>query len=375
MWKRPVRRFGEFEQQYAEGLITRGEKYNKVIDAWAKCTDKIADAMMDEISKKRNTIRRPSVSLSRTPIYMMSHSGARGSPTQMRQLGAMRGLMAKPSGEIIETPITSNFKEGLTVLEYFNSTHGARKGLADTALKTANSGYLTRRLVDVAQDCIVREIDCGTENGITMEAVVQGGEIVVPLSARLFSAEHRLKRLFILKRATRLPASAMRLTNRKSEDIEGTGHSNHSRAFGSDLRFKKWRLRPCAMAATSRAALRLISAKRLALSRRSRLASRARSSPCGRSTLAALRRLAIRLTLKPAMKARSSLKAATLSKTTAGDTMVMGRNTLVKIIGTDGKEHASYKVSYGAKLRVDDGANGDTRPTASRTGILTRFQF
>src|SRR5690606_9765812 len=118
-------------------------------------------------------------------IYMMSHSGARGSPAQMKQLAGMRGLMAKPSGEIIETPIISNFKEGLTVLEYFNSTHGARKGLADTARKTANSGYLTRRLVDVAQDCIIREFDCGTENGITLDAVVQSGETVVTLSQRI----------------------------------------------------------------------------------------------------------------------------------------------------------------------------------------------
>ena len=157
----------DYEQQYADGFITRGEKYNKVVDAWAKCTDKIADEMMKEISRKRidkETGREMEIN----SVYMMSHSGARGSPAQMKQLAGMRGLMAKPSGEIIETPIISNFKEGLTVLEYFNSTHGARKGLADTALKTANSGYLTRRLVDVAQDCIVRSNDCGTENAITV---------------------------------------------------------------------------------------------------------------------------------------------------------------------------------------------------------------
>ena len=118
-------------------------------------------------------------------IYMMSHSGARGSPTQMKQLAGMRGLMAKPSGEIIESPIISNFKEGLTVLEYFNSTHGARKGLADTALKTANSGYLTRRLVDVAQDCIVNEDDCGTEDGLTVQAVVEAGQVVATLGMRI----------------------------------------------------------------------------------------------------------------------------------------------------------------------------------------------
>ncbi len=173
----------EFEQQYMDGLITQGEKYNKVVDTWAKCTDKVADAMMGEISATRKD--ENGRTMEPNSVYMMSHSGARGSPTQMRQLAAMRGLMAKPSGEIIETPITSNFKEGLTVLEYFNSTHGARKGLADTALKTANSGYLTRRLVDVAQDCIIKIIDCGTDTGITVEAVVDGGEVVSPLSERV----------------------------------------------------------------------------------------------------------------------------------------------------------------------------------------------
>ncbi|HCR65924.1 MAG TPA: DNA-directed RNA polymerase subunit beta', partial [Oceanicaulis sp.] len=151
---------GDYEQQYVDGLITKGEKYNKVVDAWAKCTDKVADAMYDEISKpvKDDDGRDGEVN----SVYMMAHSGARGSKNQMKQLAGMRGLMARPDGSIIETPIISNFKEGLTVLEYFNSTHGARKGLADTALKTANSGYLTRRLVDVAQDCIVTEFDCGT---------------------------------------------------------------------------------------------------------------------------------------------------------------------------------------------------------------------
>ena len=146
----------EFEQQYLDGLITAGERYNKVVDAWSRCTDEVAGAMMKEIQKQE--VGRPTNS-----VWMMSHSGARGSPAQMRQLAGMRGLMAKPSGEIIEQPIIANFKEGLSVLEYFNSTHGARKGLADTALKTANSGYLTRRLVDVAQDCIIVEQDCGTD--------------------------------------------------------------------------------------------------------------------------------------------------------------------------------------------------------------------
>ncbi|ALR21928.1 DNA-directed RNA polymerase subunit beta' [Sphingobium baderi] len=174
----------DYEQQYQDGLITQQEKYNKVIDAWSRCGDVVANAMMDEIRaqpKDPQTGRLAPIN----SIYMMAHSGARGSQAQMKQLAGMRGLMAKPSGEIIETPIISNFKEGLTVLEYFNSTHGARKGLADTALKTANSGYLTRRLVDVSQDCTIVEEDCGTEKALEMKAIVQGGSVIASLGERI----------------------------------------------------------------------------------------------------------------------------------------------------------------------------------------------
>jgi len=173
----------DYEQQYQDGLITQQEKYNKVIDAWSRCGDQVAAAMMDEIkAMPRGEDGRLGHINS---IYMMSHSGARGSPAQMKQLAGMRGLMAKPSGEIIETPIISNFKEGLTVLEYFNSTHGARKGLADTALKTANSGYLTRRLVDVSQDCVIVEVDCGTSKALEMKAIIQGGSTIASLGERV----------------------------------------------------------------------------------------------------------------------------------------------------------------------------------------------
>jgi len=173
----------DYEQQYQDGLITQQEKYNKVIDAWSRCGDQVAAAMMKEIQavKKLPDGREAPIN----SIYMMAHSGARGSQAQIKQLAGMRGLMAKPSGEIIETPIISNFKEGLTVLEYFNSTHGARKGLADTALKTANSGYLTRRLVDVSQDCTVVEIDCGTDRALEMKAIVQGGATIASLGERI----------------------------------------------------------------------------------------------------------------------------------------------------------------------------------------------
>ncbi|MDX1590060.1 MAG: DNA-directed RNA polymerase subunit beta', partial [Oleiphilaceae bacterium] len=185
----------EIESQFASGLLTQGEKYNKVIDIWARANDKVSKAMMDRLSKEAviddqgNDVMdengEPVMQESFNSVYIMADSGARGSPAQIRQLAGMRGLMAKPDGSIIETPITANFREGLNVLQYFISTHGARKGLADTALKTANSGYLTRRLVDVSQDLVVTEVDCGTDDGILMTPLVEGGDVVVPLGDRV----------------------------------------------------------------------------------------------------------------------------------------------------------------------------------------------
>ena len=186
---------GKIGQQYTEGLITQGEKYNKVVDIWAKATDDVANEMMSamkspaieekSVTQSNSEEAGPSVQETLNPIFMMADSGARGSKDQMRQLAGMRGLMAKPSGEIIETPITANFREGLSVLQYFISTHGARKGLADTALKTANSGYLTRRLADVAQDCAVVEEDCGTMLGVEVEPLMEGGEVIQELGERI----------------------------------------------------------------------------------------------------------------------------------------------------------------------------------------------
>ena len=175
------------EDQYVDGLITSGEKYNKVVDIWAQSTENVASEMMKEMAVERidSPDTGPTDVTSFNAVYMMSDSGARGSKDQMRQLAGMRGLMAKPSGEIIETPITSNFREGLTVLQYFISTHGARKGLADTALKTANSGYLTRRLVDVSQEAIITETDCGTIDGIWVESLLEGGEILQRVGERI----------------------------------------------------------------------------------------------------------------------------------------------------------------------------------------------
>jgi DNA-directed RNA polymerase subunit beta' len=177
----------EIEDQYRQGLVTNGERYNKVVDIWGRTGDKIAKAMMDELSVETvqdasgNAVQQESFN----SIYMMADSGARGSAAQIKQLAGMRGLMAKPDGSIIETPITSNFREGLTLLQYFISTHGARKGLADTALKTANSGYLTRRLVDVTQDLVVIEEDCGTTDGFVVKALLQGGDVIEPLRERI----------------------------------------------------------------------------------------------------------------------------------------------------------------------------------------------
>tara|TARA_B110000238_G_scaffold122157_1_gene132275 strand:- start:1826 stop:4606 length:2781 start_codon:yes stop_codon:yes gene_type:complete len=177
----------EIEAQFRDGLVTQGEKYNKVIDIWSRANELVASAMMDslKIDTVINAAGEEVEQESFNSVYMMADSGARGSAAQMRQLGGMRGLMAKPDGSIIETPITANFREGLSVQEYFISTHGARKGLADTALKTANSGYLTRRLVDVAQDLVVTEVDCGTEAGLTMLPVIDGGDVRVPLGDRI----------------------------------------------------------------------------------------------------------------------------------------------------------------------------------------------
>ena len=215
----------EIEEQYTEGLITDGERYNKVVDIWAQVSEQIAEEMMseigseelinDETGEKRKT---PSFN----PIYIMADSGARGSAQQIRQLAGMRGLMAKPSGEIIETPITTNFREGLSVLQYFISTHGARKGLADTALKTANSGYLTRRLVDVAQDCIIAEYDCGTIDGIELGALVEGGEIIEKLGDRILGRV-AVDDIFDPYTGEVLVASGDEITEEKVRAVEDAG--------------------------------------------------------------------------------------------------------------------------------------------------------
>ncbi len=207
------------KQQYAEGLITQGEKYNKVVDIWAKSTDDIADAMMAVMKNPGGPDASDDIL---NAVYMMADSGARGSKDQMRQLAGMRGLMAKPSGEIIETPITACFREGLTVLQYFISTHGARKGLADTALKTANSGYLTRRLADVAQDCTVMEDDCGTLMGVEVESLLEGGEVIQTLGERILGRVVQAPVIDPYKN-TLLADKGMELDEKLVEKIEAAG--------------------------------------------------------------------------------------------------------------------------------------------------------
>jgi DNA-directed RNA polymerase subunit beta' len=214
----------EIAQQYASGLVTSGERYNKVVDIWGKAGDEVSKVMMAQLAKQKTTDRDGNEvdQESFNSIYMMADSGARGSAAQIRQLAGMRGLMAKPDGSIIETPITANFREGLNVLQYFISTHGARKGLADTALKTANSGYLTRRLVDVTQDLVVNEDDCGTSNGTLMRAIVEGGEVIESLRDRILGRTTAEEVLHPETRAVLVKAGEM-LDEDTIEELEAAG--------------------------------------------------------------------------------------------------------------------------------------------------------
>ena len=233
----------EIQEQYSSGLVTNGERYNKVVDIWSRTNDQVAKAMMEKLGTdevtdtKGNKVRQKSFN----SIFMMADSGARGSAAQIRQLAGMRGLMAKPDGSIIETPITANFREGLNVLQYFISTHGARKGLADTALKTANSGYLTRRLVDVAQDLVVTEIDCGTVNGLSITPIVEGGDVVEGLGERVLG---RWSPKTWSWRHRRSAGQGRRADRRKAGQAAGKdGHRSGHGAFAHHLRNPLRRLR------------------------------------------------------------------------------------------------------------------------------------
>ncbi|MCW2316497.1 DNA-directed RNA polymerase subunit beta' [Rhodoblastus acidophilus] len=340
----------EYEQQYLDGLITQGEKYNKVVDAWGKCSAQLADEMMNGISSvKKDELGRDRPINS---IYMMAHSGARGSREQMRQLAAMRGLMAKPSGEIIESPIISNFKEGLTVLEYFNSTHGARKGLADTALKTANSGYLTRRLVDVAQDSIITKVDCGSTRGIRMRAIVDAGQVVAPLSIRILGR-----------------TAAEDLVDQEGHVIVKTGEM-----------IQEWHIEPITAAGIQEVTIRSVLTCEATNGVCAKCYGRdlARGTPVnmgeavGVIAAQSIGEPGTQLTMRTfhiggaAQIADSSfiessfdgevrIRNRHLARNSEGDLMVMARNVAVVVVGPDGTEKATHRVQYGSRLKVDEG--------------------
>ena len=340
----------EYEQQYNDGLITQGEKYNKVVDAWAKCSDKLAEEMMAGISAVRKDEHGRDMPIN--SIYMMSHSGARGSPTQMRQLAAMRGLMAKPSGEIIESPIISNFKEGLSVLEYFNSTHGARKGLADTALKTANSGYLTRRLVDVAQDSIITIPDCGSTSGIKMRAIIDAGTVVASLASRILgrtSAEP----LRDLDGKVIVPAGKM-IVEEDMPAINAAGiqevkirsvltcdatNGVCGACYGRDLA----RGTPVNMGE----AVGVIAAQSI-------------GEPGTQLTMRTFHiggaaQLADQSFIESNFDGEVKIRNRNLARNSNGDLMAMARNVAIVILDRSGAERVVHRVQYGARLKVDDG--------------------
>ena len=338
----------DFEQQYMDGLITQGEKYNKVVDAWSKCNDKVTDAMMNTISASSQD--ESGADIEPNSVYMMAHSGARGSVTQMKQLGGMRGLMAKPNGDIIETPIVSNFKEGLTVLEYFNSTHGARKGLSDTALKTANSGYLTRRLVDVAQDCIVRMRDCGTDNSITAETAVNDGEVVSSLAERVLgrvAAEDILKpgtdEVIVAKGGLidELIADAIDEAGLQSARIKSplTCEAEEgvcSQCYGRDL--------ARGTIVNIGEAVGIIAAQSI-------------GEPGTQLTMRTFHIGGVaqggqQSFLEASQDGVIAFENAQTLKNANGETLVMGRNMKLLILDEHGEERASHKLGYGSKLFV-----------------------
>jgi len=347
----------EYEQQYQDGLITQGEKYNKVVDAWAQCTDKVADEMMGIISSEDQGGDVNS-------IWMMAHSGARGSAAQMKQLAGMRGLMAKPSGEIIETPIIANFKEGLSVLEYFNSTHGARKGLADTALKTANSGYLTRRLVDVSQDCVIVEPDCGTQNGLTLKEVVDGGEIVSSLSERILGRTAAVDILDPMDDKKVIFPGGEIIDEEASLMIEEAGvqsvllrsvltcdtkHGVCGKCYGRDL----------ARGTTVNIgeAVGVIAAQSI-------------GEPGTQLTMRTFHiggtaQVAEQSSIEAAHDGDVKIENRNVVKNSSGHLIVMSRNCEVLVFDDHGRERARHRVPYGSRLIVDD---GDTIRRGERLG-------
>jgi DNA-directed RNA polymerase subunit beta' len=344
------------QEQYTEGLITDGERYNKVIDIWAQVTENIAGVMLKELGNEEvealSGEKKTTESLN--PIYIMADSGARGSAQQVRQLAGMRGLMAKPSGEIIETPITANFREGLTVLQYFISTHGARKGLADTALKTANAGYLTRRLVDVAQDVVIRENDCGTLDGIEVESLVEGGEIIESMRERILGR-----------------VALEEIRDPFSSDVIVKGNEEIDEALADrieDIGIDKVKIRSVLTCKSRQGVCALCYGRDLARGRLvivgeaiGIIAAQSIGEPGTQLTMRTFHiggtasRRAEQTTLECRIDGRVKFINLKSVKNREGNLIVMNRNGEIAVLDENGRERRRYSVIYGAKLRVKDG--------------------
>ncbi|HMC96306.1 MAG TPA: DNA-directed RNA polymerase subunit beta'', partial [Flavobacteriales bacterium] len=334
------------QQQYLDGAITNGERYNKVVEIWSSITEKVADEMFEVLKEqdKKGALN---------PIYVMADSGARGSKQQIRQLSGMRGLMAKPSGEIIETPITANFREGLTVLEYFISTHGARKGLADTALKTADSGYLTRRLVDVAQDVIVSEQDCGTVEGIYVGSIVESGEIIEPLRDRIVG----------------------RVSLEKIKDYEGNVIVDVNQEITEELAsaiqsagVERVKIRSVLTCESKRGVCIMCYGRNLASGRMVELgeavgviAAQSIGEPGTQLTMRTFHigGTASRVSEQSRLDAKNNGTVKFINiltvKAKSGDLVVMNRAGSIAIVDDRGREKERYSVVYGAKVKVNEG--------------------
>jgi DNA-directed RNA polymerase subunit beta' len=346
----------KIDDQYISGLITEGEKYNKVVDIWSQSTEDVASEMMREmaVEEVQGPGKKKAEASSFNAIYMMSDSGARGSKDQMRQLAGMRGLMAKPSGEIIETPITSNFREGLTVLQYFISTHGARKGLADTALKTANSGYLTRRLVDVAQDAIITEEDCGTMDGIWVDALVEGGEILQRVGERILGRV-ALQDVYDPVTGDLLVSANESIDEEKVRKIEDAG-------------LERVRIRSALTCEARRGVCKKCYGRDLAHGHEVNvgeavgiIAAQSIGEPGTQLTMRTFHigGTASRRVEQSIIQARNQGKVKFVDLKTVenreGSLVVMNRNGEIAIMGRGGREVERYPIIYGATLKIRDG--------------------
>jgi len=353
----------EVQRQYADGLITNGERYNKVIDIWAEVTEEIADAMMKELGAGGEDIRKLSSEelaerRSFNNVFMMADSGARGSAAQLRQLAGMRGLMAKPSGEIIETPITANFREGLTPLQYFISTHGARKGLADTALKTANSGYLTRRLVDVTQDVIIREENCGTHSGISLTSLVEGGEIIEPLEERIYG---RISAEDIKDPITKeiIVANGQEIDDELSQKVVGAGIDRVSIRSVLTCESRFGVCKKCYGRDLGRGGL-VETGEAVGI-----IAAQSIGEPGTQLTMRTFHigGTATRMVEQTVLEAKSSGTVKFLDLQTVkdreGSLIVMNRNGGIAVVDAKGREREKYSVVYGAKLKIKKGQKVD----------------